>query len=200
VARNVSIVPMSSAVRSRLESWREPALGLAALLAWEKDWYAGAVAGAVTSAFLLVWWWDPTLLTFLAAMGLLLTLADYLGPKIAAQVFKADAWTGDKEKRFEQLCAELAQAGDLAGAAAAAYRGAKDARPVVHFSATVGALFALSWIGGRINNFFLLYLLALALALLPGLHKKGLLKKYFSSVVLKVNEAVKGKDAAKKIE
>jgi asparagine N-glycosylation enzyme membrane subunit Stt3 len=80
------VMTCSSAVRSRLEGWREPALRAASLLAWDKDWYAGAVAGVVTLAFLLVWWWDPTLLTFLAVSGLFLTLTDYLGPKIMAQV------------------------------------------------------------------------------------------------------------------
>ena len=40
----------------------------------------------MTAGFLWVWYWDPTLLTFIALMGLVLTLVDYVGPKIINQV------------------------------------------------------------------------------------------------------------------
>jgi hypothetical protein len=98
------------------------------------------------------------------------------------------------------LCDEVAAAGEFACGAASAYARAKEARPVVHFGGTVAALFVAAWLGGRVNNFFLLYLLTLAVALLPGLHKKGLLKKYFSSAILKIEEAIKGKEGLKKME
>ena len=53
---------------------------------WECDWYPAVSGGVVTAGFLWVWYWDPTLLTFIALMGLVLTLVDYVGPKIINQV------------------------------------------------------------------------------------------------------------------
>lgn len=53
---------------------------------WECDWYPAVSGGMVTAGFLWVWYWDPTLLTFIALMGLLVTLVDYVGPKIINQV------------------------------------------------------------------------------------------------------------------
>ncbi len=44
------------------------------------------MAGLVTFKFLLIWWWDPTLLSLLAVTGIALTLVDFIGPKIMAQV------------------------------------------------------------------------------------------------------------------
>ncbi len=76
----------------------------------------------------------------------------------------------------------------------------KERKPVLHFLATLGALFFVAWVGGKVNNFFLLYLVTLIAAMLPGMHKRGLLKKYFSQVTLKISEAVKGKDGQKKLE
>ena len=80
-------------------------------------------------------------------------------------------------------------------------REAKERKPLLHFAGTLAALLAVSYVGGRINNFFLLYLFCLAAALLPGAHKKGLLKKYLGQAMQKVGEAVKGsKDGLKKVE
>ncbi len=76
----------TSRVKGCLEGWREPVLHASSVLFWDKDWYPGVIAGALTAKFLFVWWWDPTLLSLLATTGFFLTLADYLGPKILAQV------------------------------------------------------------------------------------------------------------------
>ena len=79
-------------------------------------------------------------------------------------------------------------------------REAKEKKPVLHFFGTLLALFSVAWVGNRMNNFFLLYTLCLFVAMLPGLHRKGLLEKYFSQITLKINEVVKGKDSLKKAE
>ncbi len=72
---------------------------------------------------------------------------------------------------------------------------------MLHFIGTVIALAAMAWIGNRINSFFLLYLAALTLAMLPGLHRRGLLKKYLAQATTMVAGAMgKGGDAHKKAE
>ena len=81
----------TSRVKGCLEGWREPVLHASSVLFWDKDWYPGVIAGALTAKFLFVWWWDPTLLSLLATTGFFLTLADYLGPKILAQVRQAES-------------------------------------------------------------------------------------------------------------
>ena len=40
----------------------------------------------VSLIYLVVWYWDPTMLTLFAFTGLFISLADYLGPKIVAKV------------------------------------------------------------------------------------------------------------------
>ena len=76
----------ASSLKSCLEGWRELVLHSDKVLGWEKDWYPAVTAGLLTFKFIFVWYWDPTLLTLLAMTGLFLTLADYIGPKIMAQV------------------------------------------------------------------------------------------------------------------
>ena len=59
------------------------------------------------------------------------------------------------------------------------YRLCRDARgkkPVVHFVVTCLSLLTLAWLGNKINNFFLAYLLTLGLMMVPGLQRRGLLQ------------------------
>ena len=76
----------TSSLKTCLSGWRELVILADSVLGWDKDWYPAIPVGLLTFNFLFVWYWDPTLLTLLAVTGLFLTLADYVGPKIMAQV------------------------------------------------------------------------------------------------------------------
>ena len=76
----------ASKVKHALSDWREAVLQVNSLLTWDQDWYPAVTAGIVSTFYLFVWYWDPTLITFLAFTGLFMTVADYLGPKIISQV------------------------------------------------------------------------------------------------------------------
>jgi hypothetical protein len=188
-------------IKSCLEAWREVALPVDAVLGWEKDWYPAITAGTLTGLFMFVWYWDPTLISFLAFTGLFLTLADYIVPRIVAQFCGADSWTGAKEKRFDDVCGRIVAWVDAVEGAFNYCKELKSSKPVIHFFGTIGFLLSLAWVGNRINNFFLLYLLTVLVAFLPGLHRKGLLQKYFSQITLKISEVVQGaKKDGKKLE
>jgi len=187
-----------SNVKTSLEDWREVVIKADALLGWEVDWYPAITGGALTAAFFFIWYWDPTLLTFFAFMGLLVTLTDYLGPKIITQVCGSESWNGTKEKQFDKVCDEIVSTMDNVYSTLNACKEARAKKPFVHFIATVMSLVGLAWIGNRINNFLLAYTLTLGIAMLPGLLRRGIIQKHFSQLSIKVGEMIKGKDASKK--
>lgn len=189
-----------SQVKSGLSNWKEAVILVDSVLGWEKDFYPGILVGLLTFKFLFIWYWDPTLLSFLAVTGICLSTLDYFGPKVLAQVFKPENWTHEKETKYESVCENIVSAFRKCTDAIKMCHEAKEKKPVVHFAATVTSLLVLAWIGNKINNFFLLYLLVLSLLMLPGLHRRGLLQKYCSTLMLKVTETIKGKDHLKKAE
>lgn len=131
-------------------------------------------------------------------MGLLVTLTDYLGPKIITQVCGSESWNGTKEKQFDKVCDEIVSTMDNVHSTLNACKEARAKKPFVHFIATVMSLVGLAWIGNRINNFLLAYMLTLGIAMLPGLLRRGIIQKHFSQLSIKVGEMLKGKDASKK--
>ena len=48
------------------------------------------------------------------------------------------------------------------------------------------------------DNFLLAYLLTLAVAMTPGLMRKGIIQTQFSQISIKIGELLKGKEALKK--
>ena len=48
------------------------------------------------------------------------------------------------------------------------------------------------------DNFLLAYLLTLAVAMIPGLLRRGIIQTHFSQLSIRVGELIKGKDALKK--
>merc|ERR1712029_975151 len=168
-------------VKSGLESWKEVVIRLDSVLGW-------------------VWYWDPTLLTFIAFLGLMITLLDYLGPKITSQVF-GNNWNLSKEQKYDQVCGDIVSGIENVEDAFRYMREARGKKPMIHFVVTCLSLLALAWFGNKINNFFLAYLLTMGLVMLPGLQRKGLLQKHMTLLSAKFTELTKGKDAfVKKVE
>ena len=103
-------------VKRRLESWRECLVGLWSILLWEKPWFPPILITAITSVFMwaiflfiisteniysfvnsrLHWHLDPSVLTTVSMIFLVVTLADYFGPKVTSMICSPEHWTAAK--------------------------------------------------------------------------------------------------------
>lgn len=165
-------------VKRSLEGWREILLNAHSILLWEKQWHPGAVFGALSAVFLLLWAFDPSILTTLATIGLLVTVGDYLVPTIAASIFRQDNWTGAKEKKFDEICRNIVFYYTQISTLCASYYLMRSVRPKIYYSTAIGTLLILAWLGSSVNNLFLTYLLILMMLMSPGLEQHGLISKY----------------------
>jgi len=180
-------------VKSCVEGWREAVLIGDSVMGWEQEWHPAATAGSLTVVFLTVWYMDPSLVTLLAIIGLILTLADYLGPKILNKLLSPDKWTNEKERRLENVCRSLVSLKYLLSSLSSSVSSMRNGSPIMHFSLVTSSLLLLAWLGTVFSGIFLLYVSTLFVTMLPGLHRRGLLEKHCSSAVVKLREMVKGK-------
>ena len=116
------------------------------------------------------------------------------------QIYSMDQWTSVKERKFDDICENAVNGMDKLDNLWQFCQEARIQKPVFHFIGTLLFFFSLAALGNRINNFFLAYILTNAFFMLPGLHKRGILQQYGASILLKINEVVKGKDYLKKAE
>lgn len=180
-------------VRDSMEGWREAVLAVDAFLGWKQEWHPAAIAGTITAVFLTIWYTDPSLLTLLATIGLFLTLADFIGPKILDRIFKPESWTNEKEKNLEKVCHSVVSLGHLLSSLSYSLGTMKATSPMLHFSLVCSALLTLAWLGTFLSGLFLLYVTILFIVMLPGLHRRGLLEKHCGAAMAKLKETIKGK-------
>ncbi|XP_015586261.1 ADP-ribosylation factor-like protein 6-interacting protein 1 isoform X2 [Cephus cinctus] len=160
-----------------MECWREIILPLNSILLWERSWHLGLILGVTTSIFMLIWFLEPALLTMISICLLILALVDYLVPILSSAFISTNSWTGQKEKKLDDICQNLSvtilQLQNVWGKILQA----RNNRPNLYYGSITLCLLLLAWIGNTINNLLLIYMAVNAILLTPGLRHKGRVQK-----------------------
>ncbi|XP_025082921.1 ADP-ribosylation factor-like protein 6-interacting protein 1 isoform X1 [Pomacea canaliculata] len=182
-----------SELKKDLEGWREALLPLNGLLTWEKPYHPGILVGVTTFIFALVWYFEPSLLTTLALMGLVITAVDFTVPLIGPSLFGSRPWTVTEERQFEEICQRIL---NLRGHFSSFVEGLatlKAEKPKVYFLVVMGVLALFGWIGCIVDNLFLTFIIVLVALMVPGLRKHGIIQKYLLKYWLIVKKLLFGR-------
>lgn len=90
-----------------LDGWRMALLPLKSVILWEQQWHPCAIVGSISSLYFLIWLMDLNTLTTFAVVGLILNFIDFIVPIICNSLYGPTAWTGQKEKMFEDICRSI---------------------------------------------------------------------------------------------
>jgi len=183
----------TASVKRRIEGVREIVLVVDSVLSWEKEWYPAVTSGSLSLLFLLVWYKDPSMLTLMSVVGLLITVLDFAIPRLQAKLFPESAWSAEKERKLDQICQELmfTKTG-LERISDTVFKYKRDS-PIIYFTSLVFILLFLAYVGALFSGFFLAYLCLLTMFMIPGLHRCGFLKKYCATLIMKIGDFVKAK-------
>ncbi|KAG7206539.1 hypothetical protein KM043_003882 [Ampulex compressa] len=160
-------------LKRKMECWREVILPLNSILLWDKTWYPGLILGLTTTIFLAIWILEPALLTSISICLLVLALVDYLVPTLAGKFCSADSWTGQKEKKLNEICQNLSVSILQLQMLWDSIAQARHQRPNLYYGLTTVCLVLFAWIGNTINNLLLFYIAVNAILLSPGLRHRG---------------------------
>ncbi|XP_040070217.1 ADP-ribosylation factor-like protein 6-interacting protein 1 isoform X2 [Ixodes scapularis] len=180
-------------LKLKLESWREVVLPLNSVLVWNQPYYPGCVFGVVSTLFLLLWYLEPSLLTTLSLAGMVACLADYLVPLACSHLCSQDKWTSQHERQLQDICLEVVHAKHSLMGFCTAIKTMKQEKPKMYIIVVLVSLLLVAWIGNIFDNLFLTYLIVLFVAMVPGMKRHGIFKKYFSVVVLSIRNLISSK-------
>jgi len=169
-------------LKSDLKGWREIVVVVSRLLKWEKPYYPGIVVGIITLKFLFIWYIDPSVLTGLSMMLMLLCICDFIVPFVAPMIFHEGNWNSEKEKEYSQVCSAL---NDVRSSLYRAFSGLfqlKDSNPLLYVAVATVSLSTLAWLGNQMHNLMLLYFATLIISAIPGLMHYGLLQRGVAAV------------------
>ncbi|TRY87779.1 hypothetical protein DNTS_015691 [Danionella cerebrum] len=184
----------TSQLEEQLQAWGEVILAGDQVLRWEKPWYPGALVGATTVLFTLIYYMDPSVLTGLSCTVMILCLADYLVPTLAPRVFGSNKWTTEQQQRFHEICGNLVKTQRRVLGWWKRLFALKEEKPKMYFLSVISSLVAVAWIGQQVHNLFLTYLIVSFLLLLPGLNQHGIITKYAGMAKREINKLLKQKE------
>merc|ERR1712156_391512 len=145
----------------------------------DADQYAFVAGGTVTLIFGTVWYWDPSFLTFICFLGSVIVIGDYVVSRLLPYIL-SNEWNYEKQKRYYKFCINFLRILGNSERAYTWYMDWRNKRKALSFGVTCTGLIVLAWIGNRINNFLLAYLISVAVVLFPKIHRQGLLQKGFN--------------------
>lgn len=160
-------------LKRRMECWREVILPLNSILLWERSWYPGLIVGITSTIFFLIWVLEPALLTIISVSLLVLALIDYLVTPLASFLCAVNSWTGQKEKKLNEICQNLSVTILQLQNLWRSMLQTRNDRPNIYYAGIITCLVICIWIGNTINNLLIFYIAVNVILLLPGLRHKG---------------------------
>ncbi|MBN3303881.1 AR6P1 protein, partial [Amia calva] len=150
--------------------------------------------GATTLLFLMIYYLDPSVLTGVSCMVMVLCLADYLVPTLAPRIFGSNKWTTEQQQRFHEICGNLVKTQRRVVGWWKRIFALKEEKPKMYFMSVIITLVVVAWIGQQVHNLFLTYLIVSFLLLLPGLNQHGFISKYAAMAKREINKLLKQKE------
>lgn len=184
----VNVQQLKSQLATRFQANRLLVLKLHSILTWEQDIYPIFVLAFVSFAFLFIHLLNSSVLTTLSYVGIAVALLDLAMPTIAKNLSGGNqAKLSDKDQqRFDKICLDLAKLYALMMSACDSCCSMKSKKPKLYYPAVLGSLLVSAYIGNKLNNLFLTYLVTLLIAFYPGLEKKGIPQKAAEFVFAKL--------------
>ncbi|XP_045213482.1 ADP-ribosylation factor-like protein 6-interacting protein 1 [Mercenaria mercenaria] len=186
-----------SQIKHDLEGWREVLLPLNNLLNWDKPVYPGIIIGFTTFLFLMIWYFEPSVLTTFSLLGLSLSLIDFLVPLVGPSVLGRSKWTGVQEKQYEQICIRILNFRYHISDVVDTMVTLKNERPKVYFMLVMGFLALFAWVGSKIDNLLLTFLMLNLTLLMPGMRRQKVIQGYLNKIGAVFKKTVLGKSKSK---
>lgn len=174
----VNVQQLKSQLANRFQSHRPLVLKLHSILTWEQDIYPAFVFAFVTFLFVVIHMLNSSVLTTLSYLGIIIALLDLAMPTLAKNLCSGQTKLSDKDnQKFDKICLDLAKLYAALKGLCDSCCSLKTKKPKLYYPVVLLSLLVTAYIGNKINNLFLTYLVTLLVAFYPGLEKRGLVEK-----------------------
>lgn len=160
---------VSSQLKKSLTPYKLIIPNLHAFFTWKKQYYPLLISAYITFSYLLIWLLELSVLSTVSIIGLVVTLVDFFLPTVVASFCDSSKWSDKDEEKFDHVCNELSCVLSKLKSSYNCWNEMRQNKSKIYYVSIFSALLTLAWIGNTFNNLFLVYVLTLTTALLPGL-------------------------------
>ncbi|XP_013784834.2 ADP-ribosylation factor-like protein 6-interacting protein 1 isoform X2 [Limulus polyphemus] len=167
-------------LKNKLNGWKQVLQPLYSALIWEQSYYPAILTGIVTLIFILLWYFEPSVLTTFSLLGIVVCVADYAVPIMCSTFLDASKWTETQENKHEEICKAIIQTKQQTSELWSSFIQLRDTMPKLYFVSVLVILLVVAWIGNVVDSMLLTYFLVLAIVMMPGLKHQGIIQKFIS--------------------
>ncbi|XP_041474588.1 ADP-ribosylation factor-like protein 6-interacting protein 1 [Lytechinus variegatus] len=170
-------------VLDSLADWKHIIVRADSWLRWEEDSYPYIMCASITLFYILMWLIQPTLLTTVSLIIMIVCLLDFLVPSVFKEYFSKQAWSEYNQRRYEKCCSTLLNIQNATTSTVRWILNLREKKPKYYFLGASVILLTIAFVGNSIPGLFLAYLSTLFIALLPGLMYYGILASWYAMVL-----------------
>lgn len=153
------------------------------VLLWKKQFYPILLAAITSLAFLLVWVFDPSMITLISAAGIVCVAVDCVARTSFVESMRNSVNRAECDGQFRGICLKIVRMRHIIRRLYQQLSVNRQREPNKHFLYCFSFFASLAWIGCRVHNLLLLYIVVSFIALVPGFKSSKATSKYYSSIV-----------------
>ncbi|CAF4029309.1 unnamed protein product [Rotaria magnacalcarata] len=158
-----------------LINWRHILFPINSLLEWEREYDPLIIFGIITFIFFSILKINPSVLTLVSFVILIVVLTDLLVTNGIHIVFKYESWTQSKEANYKRLCERIAHLETFLKHKCESVLKMRKERPSMYLIVGTICLLFFAYCCQNIDNLLLSYLITLVVCLTPGVHNQQLI-------------------------
>jgi len=172
-------------LKEEWQNYRVLFIPLDKVFEWNPPHFPAITIGILTFLFALVWYLEPSALTTLSLLLLVVGCVEVSLPVLSNHFYSIpDNWNAELEAHHERACVRLSHAKRHMNNAWSSLMHLKKDKPSLYLLTILAALLVGAWIGSLMDNLLLVYLIVLVATLVPGLRKHGILQKITAHIPL----------------
>ncbi|XP_075239251.1 ADP-ribosylation factor-like protein 6-interacting protein 1 [Convolutriloba macropyga] len=150
---------------------------------WKKQFYPVIVSIITSLVFLLVWVFDPSMITLISAAGIVCVAIDCIARTSFVDSLRNNVNRTECDGQFRGICLKLVRMRHISKRIYQQLSENRQREPNKHFFYCFAFFASLAWIGCRVHNLLLLYIVVSFIALLPGFRRSRVTSKYYAAFV-----------------
>lgn len=171
-------------LKRRLEGWKLILLPLNNLLEWEHRHDPAVIIGVDTFIFGLLMYYNPSVLTTVAVLGLVVLFLETVVPALTTYFFKSTEWDPVSESKYTRICERISNLQiHIWNARVKLDQLRREKQPLYFLIVSFFLVFCV-YVGQSVDNFLLTYVAVLIVTLTPGARRRRLVPNMIRRVRL----------------
>lgn len=162
-------------LKRRLEGWKLILLPVNNLLEWEHRRDPIVIICLDTLVFGLMMYYNPSILTTVAVLGLVVLFFETVVPFLSNYFFKSTEWDPVSESKYTRICERISNLQIHIWNTRVRLENIRREKQPLYFLIVFFFLVFCAYVGQKVDNFLLTYIAVLLLTLTPGARRRRLI-------------------------